>query len=119
MTKKKKTQKVSLGSKGSFTVHKGGLHRALGIPEGQKIPASRLASKPGDSSHLKHMKASAKGFKAMSHGKMHTGGTIPESGMYEMEKGEHVTPAAKSMSGHWEIDGASRKWVPEGGKCSC
>ena len=27
-------------------------------------------------------------------GKMHTGGTIPETGAYEMEKGEHVSAAA-------------------------
>lgn len=59
--------KVDLGDKGSFSVHKGALHRALGIPEGQKIPASKLEPHSGDSSHLKHMKASAKGFKAMSH----------------------------------------------------
>lgn len=65
--KAKKTQHVSLGEKGSFTVHKGGLHKALGIPEGENIPASRLTSKPGDSEHLKHMKASAKGFRAMKH----------------------------------------------------
>lgn len=65
--KKKKTQHVDLGKKGSFTVHKGGLHRALGIPSDEKIPASKLESKPGDSSHMKHMKASAKGFKAMNH----------------------------------------------------
>ena len=65
--KKTKTQHVDLGEKGSFTTHKGKLHRALGIPEDEKIPASRLESKPGDSSEMKHMKASAKGFKAMKH----------------------------------------------------
>lgn len=65
--KSKKTQHVDLGEKGGFTVHKGKLHRALGIPEGEKIPASKLTSKPGDSSAMKHMKASAKGFKAMHH----------------------------------------------------
>ena len=65
--RKKKTQHVSLGEKGSFTVHKGKLHRALGIPEGEKIPASKLKPKPGDSSEVKHEKASAKGFRAMKH----------------------------------------------------
>lgn len=63
--RKKKTQHVSLGEKGSFTVHKGKLHRALGIPEDEKIPASKLEPKPGDSSAVKHEKASAKGFRAM------------------------------------------------------
>ena len=61
----KQTQKVKLGDKGSFTTHKGALHRALGVPEGQKIPASKLAGH--HSGHLGHMIASAKGFKAMHH----------------------------------------------------
>ena len=52
-------------------------------------------------------------------GKMHEGGTIPKSGMYEMEKGEKVTPAPKGMTGHWEINGSSKKWVAAGGDCSC
>ncbi len=59
--------KVSLGHKGSFEVKKGGLHEALGIPQGQKLTASEKEPKPGDSSHVKHMKASAKGFAAMRH----------------------------------------------------
>ena len=34
----------------------GGLHRALGIPEDQKIPASRLESAShSDNSHIAHM----------------------------------------------------------------
>lgn len=63
----KKTQTVDLGKKGSFTVHKGKLHRALGIPEDETIPASDLKIKSSDSSEMKHMKSSAKGLKAMSH----------------------------------------------------
>jgi hypothetical protein len=62
-----KKHKVSLGHKGSFEVNKGGLHRALGIPEGQKLTASEKEPKPGDSEHVKRMKASAKGFAAMHH----------------------------------------------------
>jgi len=62
-----KTQHVDLGNKGSFNVKKGALHEMLGIPEGQKIPASDLAPKPGDSPLLRRRKASAKGFKAMKH----------------------------------------------------
>ena len=64
---KKKTQHVSLGEKGGFTVHKGGLHEALGVPQGQKLTASQKEPKPGDSEHVKRMKASAKGFAAMRH----------------------------------------------------
>jgi hypothetical protein len=62
-----KQHKVDLGSKGSFSVKKGGLHDALGIPRGKKLTASEKEPKPGDSSHVKHMKASAKGFAAMHH----------------------------------------------------
>jgi hypothetical protein len=58
------TKTVNLGSK-SFKEHPGALHRALGITEGEKIPASDKEPKPGDSEHLKRMKASARGFAAM------------------------------------------------------
>jgi hypothetical protein len=60
---KKKT--VNLGSKGSFQERPGALHRALGVPEGEKIPASKLAGH--HSGKLGRMIASAKGFKAMAH----------------------------------------------------
>lgn len=63
-----RTQRVNLGSKGSFNVKKGALHEDLGIPLGQKIPASDLEPKPGDSPQLRRRKASAKGFRAMNHG---------------------------------------------------
>ena len=62
-----KKHEVNLGSKGSFKVRKGALHRALGIPEDEKIPASKLAGH--HSGKLGRMIASAKGFKAMHHGK--------------------------------------------------
>jgi hypothetical protein len=63
----KKTHQVDLGSKGSFTTHPGKLHRALGIPQGEKIPASAKQPHSGDSPELAHMRASAKGFAAMKH----------------------------------------------------
>jgi hypothetical protein len=63
----RKKHKVDLGSKGSFSVNKGGLHRALGVPEGKKLTYAQKTPKPGDSEHMKHMKASAKGFAAMHH----------------------------------------------------
>lgn len=59
----KKTENVKLGKKGSFKVHKGALHRALGVPEGEKIPAKKMAGK--HSGHLARMIASAKGLEAM------------------------------------------------------
>jgi hypothetical protein len=62
------TQEVNLGKKGSFSVRKGALHRALGVPEGEKIPASKLAAASNSKNpKVRRMAASAKGFKAMKH----------------------------------------------------
>jgi len=62
------TEHVDLGGKGSFNVHKGALHRKLGVPEGEKISASKLSAASHSSDpHERRMAASAKGFKAMSH----------------------------------------------------
>jgi hypothetical protein len=63
--KQKKTEHVNLGEHGSFNVRKGALHRALGVPEGEKIPASKM--KGHHTGRLGRMIASAKGFKAMHH----------------------------------------------------
>ena len=60
-----KTKTVNLGSKGSFKEHPGALHRALGVPEGDKIPEKKLEGQ--HSGRLGRMIASAKGFKAMNH----------------------------------------------------
>lgn len=38
----------------------GSLHRALGVPEGEKIPAKKLQVKPGDYTLLKRRKILAK-----------------------------------------------------------
>lgn len=59
-------QHVSLGKKGSFNVHKGKLHRALGIPEGEKIGQARISKalkskKPA----IRRMARSAKGLTHM------------------------------------------------------
>lgn len=71
---------VNLGSHGSFGVHKGALHRALGVAEGRKIPTSKLASGAASSDpHVRRMVASAKGFAGMHHGgaKKHSFGGPP------------------------------------------
>jgi len=60
-------QTVDLGEKGRFQIRKGALHRALGIPEDETIPASKKETHEGDSPKLRRMKASAKGFAAMKH----------------------------------------------------
>ena len=62
-----KTKTVDLGDKGSFKEHPGALHRALGVPEGEKIPSKDLEGH--HSGRLGRMIASARGFKAMDHGK--------------------------------------------------
>ena len=37
-------------------LRKGGLHRALGVPEGEKIPAAKLsAARNSKSEHVRHM----------------------------------------------------------------
>lgn len=61
------TKEVDLGAKGSFKVKKGALHRALGVPQGEKIPAKDLQGH--HTGRLGRMIASAKGFKAMNHSK--------------------------------------------------
>lgn len=62
-----KTHKVDLGHKGSFSVKKGALHQMLHVPEGEKIPESKLQPHSGDSELLKRRKESAIGLKAMHH----------------------------------------------------
>jgi hypothetical protein len=59
---------VDLGKKGSFSLHKGALHRALGVPEGEKIPAKKMAAaRKSKSLHVRNMARSARGLKAMKH----------------------------------------------------
>ena len=48
-------------------LNKGGLHRALGIPEGQKIPAKALAKAANSKDpHIRKMAQLAKTFKKMN-----------------------------------------------------
>lgn len=58
------------GKGGSFKIHKGALHRALGVPEGEKIPASKMASaRNSNNPHVRHMASSAVGLEHMGHAK--------------------------------------------------
>ena len=52
-----KEHSVDLGKKGKFHVKEGALHQMLHVPEGDKIPASKLAPHPGDSPLLRRRKA--------------------------------------------------------------
>jgi hypothetical protein len=61
-------QHVDLGKKGGFSLHKGALHRALGVAEDEKIPAKKMAqARKSKNPHVRRMAASAKGLKAMKH----------------------------------------------------
>ncbi len=45
----------------------GSLHRALGVPSGEKIPAEKLKVKPGDTAKMKKRKILAKTLKGLKH----------------------------------------------------
>ena len=44
----------------------GALHKALNVPEGKPIPASKLQPKPGDSPKMKRRKALARTLRKMN-----------------------------------------------------
>lgn len=60
----------------------GSLHKALGVPQGEKIPASKLAVKPGDSPKLKKKKILAKTLKKI---------------VRKKKMGESLTPAESKL----------------------
>ena len=62
----KKTQTVKLGKKGSFKIRKGALHRALGVPEGEKIGKTRMrAALKSKKPSVRKMARSGLGLSAM------------------------------------------------------
>lgn len=67
--RKAKTQTVDLKSKGKFKIRKGALHRALGIPEGEKIGPSRIKAALGSPKPaVRRMARSARGLTSMKKG---------------------------------------------------
>ena len=59
-------QKVNLGTKGSFKVKKGALHRALGVPESEPLGQARIDKALNSSNpRVRRMARSAKGLTAM------------------------------------------------------
>ncbi len=49
-------------------LRKGGLHRALGVPSGEKIPTAKLASaRNSDNAHIAHMANFAHTMKSWKH----------------------------------------------------
>lgn len=65
-----KTKTVDLGKKGSFTSHPGRLHRELGVPQGEKLGASRIdAAMNSKNPQTRRDARAAKGYAAMNHSK--------------------------------------------------
>ena len=51
-------------------LHKGGLHRALGVKEGEKIPEDKLeAARNSNNAHIKHMAMFASTMEGFHHKK--------------------------------------------------
>jgi hypothetical protein len=67
---KSKVEKVDLGKKGTFKIRRGALHRALGIPQDEKIGEARIeAAMHSKNPEIRKEARSAKGLAAMHHGK--------------------------------------------------
>lgn len=59
-------QAVTSGGKKLFSIHKGAEHRALGVPESQKLtPAEHARAANSSDPSLRRMEASAKGLAGM------------------------------------------------------
>jgi len=63
----KKKETIDLGSKGSIKIKPGALHSQLGIPQGQKIPASTLAAAAGKGGKLGQRARLAEAMKSWKH----------------------------------------------------
>lgn len=64
-----KTEHINLGKKGSMTIKKGALHEELGVPQGDKIPESKLDSAANSSNPtLRKRAVLAKTMKSWHHG---------------------------------------------------
>jgi hypothetical protein len=67
--KKPKVTKVDLGKAGSFKVHPGKLHEALGVPKGEKLGQSRIAkAEKSKNPEIRKMADSAEGLTHMGKG---------------------------------------------------
>jgi hypothetical protein len=64
------TEHINLGKKGSMNIKRGALHEELGVPEGDKIPESKLDSAAKSSNPtLRRRAVLAKTMKGWKHGK--------------------------------------------------
>lgn len=66
----RKAEKVDLGKKGSFEIKKpGDLHRRLNVPQGERIPESKIKSaEHSKDPETRREAVSAEGLKHMHHG---------------------------------------------------
>ena len=111
--------------------HPGALRKTLGAKEGKPIPAAKLHKAAEGNSTTAH-----RARLALTLRKMHEGGVVPETGPYELEKGENVTAKKtgsqfnhnEKLSEHQEstlptrqkFDGSDEpKADPKGGNCVC
>ena len=84
--------------------------RAYPIPD-RSHAANALSRVSGNGSPAEKKAVRAKVHaKFPSMGKMHAGGVVPADGNYTLKKGETVNPA-QGHTGHWEIDGRSKKFI--------
>lgn len=72
----------------------GSLHRQLGVKQGEKIPAKKMsAARSGKYGALAERRAHL----AKTLGSFHDGGIVPQTGAYQLEKGETVVPAQGNL----------------------
>lgn len=71
--------------------HPGALHRQLGVKEGEKIPAKKMAAARAGKYGAK---AEQRAHLAKTLGSFDTGGVVRKSGPYHLEAGEQVVPNA-------------------------
>jgi hypothetical protein len=75
--------------------HPGALHRQLGVAEGEKIPASKMAAaRAGKYGPLAEKRAHF----AKTLASFEEGGVVPKTGAYKLHEGERVIPASKGKS---------------------
>lgn len=66
--KTNKVEKIDLGKKGKFSIRRGALHKALGIPEGEKLGHDRMEEAlHSRNPEVRKMARSGLGLSAMNH----------------------------------------------------
>src|SRR5208282_882407 len=63
----KKTEERNSHHRAMFHLRKGGLHKHLGVPEGENIPDDKMEIKESDSEHVRKMKQFALNARKFKH----------------------------------------------------